>query len=76
MERKVGLVVDSTFGLSESFLKENNIGLASLNVMIGDQNILMVNLILHLLLKHFKKGLKSKQVNLHRICLLKHIKNN
>ncbi|MGE4320169.1 MAG: DegV family protein [Acholeplasmataceae bacterium] len=34
--RKVGVVVDSTFRLDEAYVKENNIGVASLKVMIGD----------------------------------------
>lgn len=34
--RKVGVVVDSTFRLDDAYVKENNIGVASLKVMIGD----------------------------------------
>lgn len=34
--RKVGVVVDSTFRLDDQYVKENNIGVASLKVMIGD----------------------------------------
>lgn len=34
MERKVGLIVDSTFGLTEAFVKENNITVVPLKVII------------------------------------------
>ena len=37
MKRKVGIVVDSTFRLSNQYVKDNNISVALLNVMIGDQ---------------------------------------
>jgi len=60
MERKVGLVVDSTFGLSESFLKENNIGLAPLNVMIGDAEYIDGQFDPALVVEALQKGIKVK----------------
>lgn len=37
MSRKVGIVVDSTFGLAEKFVKEHKIDVATLKVMIGEE---------------------------------------
>lgn len=37
MSRKVGIVVDSTFGLTEQFVKENKVSVAHLKVMIGEE---------------------------------------
>jgi DegV family protein with EDD domain len=37
MERKIGLVVDSTFGLSQAFVKEHHITVVPLKVLIDDK---------------------------------------
>ncbi len=37
MKKTVGLVVDSTFGLNEEFVKENDIIVVPLKVLIDDQ---------------------------------------
>lgn len=37
MERKVGLVIDSTFGLSKKYVKDNHISVVPLKVLIDDK---------------------------------------
>ncbi len=60
MSRKVGIVVDSTFGLTEQFVKENKISVANLNVMIGDEEYVDGEFDPQLVVKALEKRMKVK----------------
>jgi DegV family protein with EDD domain len=60
MERKVGIIVDSTFGLDAQYIKENNIGIAALNVTIGETEYIDGQLDPTLVVEALQKSIKVK----------------
>lgn len=56
MKRKVGLVVDSTFGLSRDFVKEHQISVVPLKVLIDDQEYIDGELDPNIVVSALQKG--------------------
>ncbi len=60
MSRKVGIVVDSTFGLTDAFIEKENISVAHLNVMIGEEEYVDGKFDAGLVVKALEKHMKVK----------------
>jgi fatty acid-binding protein DegV len=62
MKKTVGLVVDSTFGLEEKFVKEEDIIVVPLKVMIEDQEFVDGKLDPKLVVKAMEEKKTSKNI--------------
>jgi DegV family protein with EDD domain len=56
MQRKIGLVVDSTFGLSQAFIKEHQISVVPLKVLIDDKEYIDGNIDPDVVVKALQEG--------------------
>jgi len=56
MQRKIGLVVDSTFGLSQAFIKEHQISVVPLKVLIDDKEYIDGNIDPDVVVKTLQEG--------------------
>src|SRR3989339_539311 len=56
MQRKIGLVVDSTFGLSQTFIKQHQISVVPLKILIDDKEYIDGNIDPEVVVKALQEG--------------------